>query len=294
MANSKPLVAGIGELLWDVLPTGKQLGGAPCNFAFHAMQAGCECEVLSAIGTDDLGNELKGIVKELGLSNRYIQENEFPTSTVTVKLDDKGHPDFFIHENVAWDHIRWNSDMEKLAKEIDAVCFGSLAQRKPESENSISSFLSATKPGCLKVFDINLRQKYYSKELIINSLNLSDILKLNEDELPVLEGFFGFGGSTEEKLDKLISKFKLKYVVYTLGSRGSYIKGQEEFSFMEAPVVKVADTVGAGDAFTAVFIAGLLTGIPLREIHKTATEISAFVCTQKGATPFINKKIFKK
>jgi fructokinase len=294
MANIKPLVAGIGELLWDVLPTGKQLGGAPCNFAFHAMQAGCDCEILSAIGTDDPGNEIKAVLSKLGLRTRYLQENEYPTSTVTVKLDDNGHPDFFIHENVAWDHIRWKSDMEKLAKEVDAVCFGSLAQRKPESEYSISSFLSATKPGCLKVFDINLRQKYYSKALIINSLNLSDILKLNEDELPVLEGFFGLEGSTEEKLEQLISRFKLKFVVFTLGSKGSFIKGQDEFSFMEAPVVKVVDTVGAGDAFTAVFITGLLTGIPLREIHETATEISAFVCTQKGATPFINKKIFKK
>jgi fructokinase len=290
--KEKPFVAGIGELLWDVLPSGKQLGGAPCNFAFHAMQAGCECFVLSAIGTDDLGNELKDVIRELGLSNQYVQENEYPTSTVTVKLDENGHPDFTIHENVAWDHIQWNKDMEKLAIKLDAVCFGSLSQRNPESEHSIKSFITATKPECLKVFDINLRQNYYSKEIIINSLNLSDILKLNEDELPVVAGYLGFQGTTEKQLEQILSHFRLKYVVYTLGSKGSIIKSDAESSFADVPKVKVADTVGAGDSFTAIFIAGILKGIPLKEIHKKAAEIAAYVCTQKGATPKLTRNIF--
>ena len=290
--TKRPVVAGIGELLWDVLPSGKQLGGAPCNFAFHAMQAGCECFLLSAIGRDDLGNELKDVIRELGLSNQYVQENEFPTSTVTVKLDENGHPDFTIHENVAWDHIHWKKDMEKLAKELDAVCFGSLAQRNHESEHSIISFITATKPECLKVFDINLRQKYFSKEIIINSIKLSDVLKLNEDELPVIAGYFGFKGSPEKQLDQIHSHFKLKYVIYTLGSKGSIIKSAEELSFTEAPKVQVADTVGAGDSFTAIFIAGILKGIPLKEIHRKATEIAAYVCTQKGATPKLARNIF--
>ena len=290
--KAKPIVAGIGELLWDFLPSCTQLGGAPCNFVFHAMQVGCDGYAVSAIGKDELGIELKHNIYELGLSNQYVQENEFPTSTVTVKLDENGHPDFTIHENVAWDHIRWNNDMQKLAKELDAVCFGSLAQRNPESEHSIKSFLTSTKPGCLKVFDINLRQKYYSKDIIINSLKLSDILKLNEDELPVVSGYFGFKGSPEKQLDQILSFFKLKYVVYTLGSKGSIIKSVAESSFAEVPKIKVADTVGAGDAFTAIFIAGILKGIPLKETHQKATEIAAYVCTQKGATPKLTRNIF--
>jgi fructokinase len=290
--KKKPLVAGIGELLWDVLPSGKQLGGAPCNFAFHAMQAGCECVVLSAIGRDDLGEELKDVIRELGITNQYIQENKFPTSTVTVTLDKNGHPDFTIHENVAWDHIRWSKDMEKLAKKLDAVCFGSLAQRNSESEHTINSFLAETKPGCIKVFDINLRQNYYSEEVIINSLNLSDVLKLNEDELPVVAGYLGFKGDVERQLDQILNHFKLKYIVYTLGSEGSIIKSAEELSFTEAPKVLVADTVGAGDSFTAVFISGILKGIPLKEIHRNASEIAAYVCTQKGATPKLIRNIF--
>jgi fructokinase len=290
--KEKPIVVGIGELLWDVLPSGKQLGGAPCNFAFHAMQAGCDCFAVSAIGKDEAGIELKNNLHELGLSNQYVQENEFPTSTVTVKLDENGHPDFTIHENVAWDHIRWNSEMKKLAKEVDAVCFGSLAQRNPESENSIKSFLTETNPSCLKVFDINLRQHYYSKKIIIDSLELSDILKLNEDELPVVAGYLGFKGNPEKQLDQILIRYKLKYVVYTLGSGGSIIKSNTESSFIEAPKVQVADTVGAGDAFTAVFIAGILRRIPLKETHKKATEIAAYVCTQKGATPKLNLNIF--
>ena len=292
--TNKPVVAGIGELLWDVLPSGKQLGGAPCNFAFHAKQAGCESYVISSVGKDDLGKELMNVVLQLGLPNKYIQENEFPTSTVSVKLDKEGHPDFTIHENVAWDHIRWNGDLDEIAKELDAVCFGSLAQRNKESEKSIRSFLTATKDDCLKVFDINLRQTYYSRDIINNSLEVSNILKLNEDELPIVSDYFGFKGSADDQLEQIIKAFNLKYVVYTLGSKGSIIKSEKETSFTEVHQIKVEDTVGAGDAFTAIFIAGILKGIPLKETHKKATEFAAMVCTRKGATPKLNVNIFEK
>jgi fructokinase len=288
----KPVVAGIGELLWDVLPSGKQLGGAPCNFAYHAKQAGCDCHVISAIGNDELGSELRHIIRDLDLNDKYIQESTFPTSTVTVTLDKDGNPDYTIHENIAWDHISWNNDMGKLAETLDAVCFGSLAQRNSESEQSIKAFLMATNPGCLKVFDINLRQHYYSKELIINSLKISNVLKLNEDELPVVSGYLGLKGNSELQLEQILDQFRLKYIVYTLGNKGSIIKSASESSFTEVPKIVVADTVGAGDAFTAVFISGILKGIPLKETHKKATEISAFVCTRKGATPIINQNIF--
>jgi fructokinase len=280
----KPLIGGIGELLWDMLPTGKQLGGAPCNFAFHAMQAGCRCYVISAIGNDDLGHELIQTLKGLEISDRYIQTNHYPTSTVSILLDAGGHPDYTIHEQVAWDHIGISPEIMILAGELDAICFGSLAQRNPESKDTIVRLIGATRPDCLKIFDINLRQHYYTRETVIQSIILSDVLKLNDDELPVVAGFAGLDGEVEDQLRQLIKKFNMKYIVYTMGSKGSIIMSPGEFSRLEAPQVKVADTVGAGDAFTAIFAAGILKGIPLTEVHAKATEIAALVCTQKGAT----------
>jgi fructokinase len=290
--KERPLVAGIGEILWDVLPSGKQLGGAPCNFSFHAKQAGCDSFIISAIGRDEKGVEIKKVLTELGLNDKYVQENGYPTSTVTVELKENGHPDYIIHENVAWDHLSWIKDMEELAKDLDAVCFGTLAQRNPESQQVIKSFLTATSSSCLKVFDINLRQHYYSKELILNSLNLSDVLKLNEDELPVVAGFFGFSGPPEKQLEQILQHFRLKYIVYTLGEKGSQIISGTESTICEVPQIVIADTVGAGDTFTAVFIAGILKGISLKEIHHKATASAAYVCTQRGAMPKIEWNIF--
>ena len=289
---TKPVIAGIGELLWDVLPSGKQLGGAPCNFAFHALQVGCESHVISAIGKDELGAEIQNTLQTLGLSDHFVQVNEFSTSTVTVNLNENGHPNYTIHENVAWDHILWNSDLENLSKKLDAVCFGSLAQRNPESKHTIQTFISALKSDCLKVFDINLRQNFYNKEAIIHSINLADILKLNEDELPVVSEYISISGDTESQLLQLLTRFKLKYVIYTMGGNGSIIKSIDESSFIDVPHILVSDTVGAGDAFTAVFISGILLGISLRETHQKATEFAAYVCTQKGATPKLTRDIF--
>jgi fructokinase len=286
------VVAGIGELLWDFLPTGKQLGGAPGNFAFHAMQTGCTSLVISAVGNDELGCLLKSLLQRLGLNIEYLQQNDYPTGTVTVKLDKSGHPDYTIHENVAWDHICWNMEMQKLAGQLDAVCFGTLAQRNTESELSIRNLLRAVKPECLKVFDVNLRQNYYSGEVITNSLQFTDILKLNEDELPVISGLLGINGSIEIQLDELQRLFKLKYIIYTMGSNGSYIKNADELSYEEVPEIEISDTVGAGDSFTAIVIAGILNKIPLKVLHKKATEIAAYVCTQKGATPKLEMNIF--
>jgi fructokinase len=290
--NKKPIVAGIGELLWDMLPSGKQLGGAPCNFAFHAMQTGCESHVISAIGQDELGEELIQTFKSLGLSDRYIQKNEFPTSKVTILLNEQGQPDYTIHEQVAWDHIQWNQEMGQLAEKLDAICFGSLAQREPESRNAIVSLLNSVKSDCLKVFDINLRQHYFSKELVLQSIVLSDVLKLNDDELPVVADFAGITGDLHSQLDQIISRYDLKYIVYTMGSKGSVVASPSEYSKVEAPVVQVADTVGAGDAFTAVFISGILNGYPLALVHQKATEIAALVCSRKGATPEIPNFLF--
>jgi len=279
-------VAGIGELLWDLLPAGKQLGGAPCNFAYHASRAGCESFVISALGTDGLGEEILALFDEHALDKRYVQQTgDFPTGTVTVSLDASGIPSYIIHENVAWDNIVWNGSLETLAKSMDAVCFGSLAQRNPVSQLTILNFLKATRPDCLRVFDINLRQAFYSVPVIVQSLELSNILKLNEDELPVVADLLTLQGNDDELMTQLMQQFKLKMIVLTKGDKGSFLRTEEELSFMEVPKVKIADTVGAGDSFTAVIVAGLLQNHNLKTIHENATRVAAFVCTQNGAMP---------
>jgi fructokinase len=279
-------VAGIGELLWDMLPEGKQLGGAPCNFAYHAFQTGCQPFVVSALGVDDAGNEIFACFDDLGLGKIYVQETvEFPTGSVTVSIDAKGVPSYIIHENVAWDHIVWNSSLETLAKSVDAVCFGSLAQRNSVSRYTILTFLEATRTDCLRVFDINLRQAFYTEDIIIRSLELANILKLNEDELPVVAKLLGFQGKDEEMLALLMKKFNLKLIALTKGDKGSLLMTENEQSYMMVPKVEIADTVGAGDSFTAILVSGLLQEIKLKQIHETATQVAAYVCTQKGATP---------
>jgi fructokinase len=285
--NNKPLVAGIGELLWDVLPTGKKVGGAPCNFAFHAMQAGCESIVFSAVGNDQPGDELLSALVGLNLNCEYIQRNSFPTGTVTVTINEKGHPQYVIHENTAWDNIVFNTKTESKIKELDAVCFGSLGQRNSVSAATIQRLLEALKPGCLKVFDINLRQHFYSPEIITKSLEFATVLKLNDEELPVLSELFALTGEVKNQLTQLLSRFNLHTVVYTMGEKGSIIVTGNEYSFLESPKVVVADTVGAGDSFTAVIVSGLLKGAPLSKVHEMATRVAAYVCTQKGATPVI-------
>jgi len=286
--KNKPVVAGIGELLWDMLPEGKQLGGAPCNFAYHASQAGCESFVVSALGTDEPGKEILDLFGELALDTSCVQQkSDFPTGTVTVSLDTNGIPSYIIHENVAWDHIAWNPSLEALAKEVDAVCFGSLAQRNPESRQTILNFLKSTGADCLRVFDINLRQSFFSREIIYQSLELSTILKLNDDELPVVAGILGISGTDEELLMQILKMFDLRLIALTKGAKGSLLFTEKEHSFTEVPKVEIADTVGAGDSFTAVLVAGLLQNHDLKKIHEKATRIAAYVCTQKGATPKI-------
>ncbi len=279
-------IAGIGELLWDVLPQGKQMGGAPYNFAFHAMQAGFDTHVVSAVGEDPDGKEILQVMSELGLDQTYIQNHpDYPTGTVTVELAGEGIPTYTIHENVAWDHIYWNKDLAKLAVEVDAVCFGSLAQRNQVSGNTIRRFMETARPECLRVYDINLRQSFYDRETLFQSLKLSNVLKLNENELPLLAGFLGFEGSEQEILTKLLNEFQLRLIAYTKGSQGSWLVTPDERSHCEVPSVKIADTVGAGDSFTATLLVGTLNGLPLKKIHASATEVAAFVCSQHGATP---------
>lgn len=292
MKDKKKLVIGIGELLWDVLPTGKKLGGAPCNFAFHAQQAGCKSSVVSALGNDELGNEILEVLEGLNLDDTFIQKSDdFPTGTVSVELDANGSPSYTIHENVAWDKIAWDKELKNLATEADAVCFGTLAQRDEISQQTIWEFLENTKPYCLRVFDINLRQSFYKKETIVKSLELANVLKLNDEELPIVADYLGYKGTSDENLKKLMNEFQLKLIAYTKGSKGSILFTPTDSSQYNVPKISVVDTVGAGDSFTGILIAGLLQNIEIKKIHEKATEVSAFVCTQKGATPIVPEQI---
>jgi len=289
MTNKKTFtIVGLGELLWDMLPDGKKLGGAPCNFVFHSHQAGLNSYVVSAVGEDKNGDDILKTVKDLNLNSSFIQRIlDFPTGTVSVELDAEGKPTYKIHENVAWDHIAWNDKVQEIASNIDAVCFGSLAQRNSISRETISSFLNHTRAKCLKVFDINLRQQFYTREIIHSSLLHANILKLNEDELPVIARFFNYEGTEEKILEQLMADYQILLIAYTKGSDKSTIIDSTGISYCEVPKVKVIDTVGAGDSFTAILVAGLLKKMDLQIIHKLATDVAAYVCTQQGATPVL-------
>ncbi len=290
--KSNLIVVGIGELLWDILPDGRQLGGAPANCAYHAGQMGCESYIVSAIGNDELGDHISDEVQQLSIDTSFLQKSdENPTGTVSVEVDDSGSPSYIIHEAVAWDYINWNERLRQLASKTDAVCFGTLAQRNTDSRVAIQDFLKSTKDDCLVAFDVNLRQSFYNKKTITESLSLANILKLSDEELPVVSDFLSISGSTEQRLDQLIKMFNLKLVALTMGSEGSHLVTPSEKSYMAATKVKVADTIGAGDSFNASLVTGLLQKLDLRTIHRVASEVSAFVCSSKGATPILPKDL---
>ena len=274
----KQYVVGIGEALWDVLPTEKKLGGAPANFAYHAGRMGYDALAISAVGRDALGAEIIDVLRLKNLTH-LMPRVDYPTGTVQVTVDEKGIPSYEIKQHVAWDHIPFTPEMETIARECKAVCFGSLAQRSPESRATILRFLDAVGPDCLKVFDINLRQQFYSREIIEESLRRCNILKINDEELDIVSPML----SKDRK--QLITDYQLSMLVLTCGTEGSYIITPEEESFLPTPKVDVVDTVGAGDSFTGAFVASLLSGKNIREAHQKAVEVSAFVCTQAGAMP---------
>jgi len=280
-------LVGLGEILWDMLPTGKQLGGAPANFAYHAQALGARGVVVSCIGDDDLGKEILSQLGSLGLDCRYIAvDKAHRTGTVTVKLDAKGVPDFTIHENVAWDFIPLDSALLELAARADAVCFGSLCQRLDVSRDTVRRFLKETNPDCLRIFDINIRQSYYSKDITDTMLKTSNVLKLNEDELPLVAELLDIKGSETEILAELVARYELRFVVLTKGAEGSRLYSAGGDSVCAGiPPAEIADTVGAGDAFTAAVAVGLLRGRSLDEINAHANRVASFVCSQAGATP---------
>ena len=281
------IIVGMGEALWDVLPEGKKIGGAPANFAYHVSQFGFDSRVVSAIGDDKLGNEILENFDSKKL-NYLIEKIPYPTGTVQVELDPNGVPMYDIKEGVAWDNIPFTPALEELARNTRSVCFGSLAQRSVVSRETINRFLD-TKPdgeGQCKIFDVNLRQLFYTKEILCNSMKKCNILKINDEELVTVSRMFGYPGiDLQDKCWILLAKYNLKMLILTCGVNGSYVFTPGEISFVETPKVEVADTVGAGDSFTATFVAAVLKGKSVAEAHKLAVEVSAYVCTQNGAMP---------
>lgn len=280
----KKVVVGLGEILWDVFPERKILGGAPANFAYHISQFGFEGYAVSAIGNDNLGKE---ILESLGQKNlkHLLQNTPFPTGTVQVTLSGAGIPSYEICENVAWDNIPFSEEMKKLAEKTDVVCFGSLAQRNEVSQKTIHQFLDAMSSDSLKIFDINLRLHFYNREIIEKSLQKANIFKINDEELVKIAQMFNIKGDEKAICEYFLKEFKLKVLILTKGTDGSLILTPSKVSSLPTPKVQVADTVGAGDSFTAAFTAAYLHGKSLAQAHQLAVEVSAYVCQQHGAMP---------
>jgi fructokinase len=285
MPATNPLVIGIGEILWDLLPSGKQLGGAPANFAYHAHALGAQGVAVSAVGDDDLGREINTRLQKLQVETRYLQINRrYPTGTVGVTLE-SGKPTYIIHENVAWDFINWEDELTELALAADAVCLGSLAQRSFVSRSTIHAFLQHTRPDCLRIFDLNLRQSYYSPQIIDTTLQLCNVFKLNDEEWPVVAKLFDLEPDAPQGVRELISRYNLQLVALTQGAEGSLLITADDVHHQPITATEVVDTIGAGDSFAAALAMGLLRHQPLAQVHAHATAVAAYVCSRPGATP---------
>lgn len=284
-------VTGLGEVLWDMLPGGRKLGGAPSNFAFHAGQFGLDALAVSAVGTDDLGAETLSELRSKGL-DYIIPRVDFPTGTVGVTLDEDGVPSYSITEGVAWDNIPFTPEIAASAAACRCVCFGSLAQRSEASRATIRSYLAAMPADSMKILDINLRGHYYSREVIDSSLQACNILKINDEELAVFGRLFSLPVTeVRDRCMTILQRWGLMCVVLTCGVGGSYVFSADEMSFFQTPSVMVADTVGAGDSFTGAFAASLLHGLSLADAHRRAVDVSAYVCTQSGAMPPLPERL---
>ncbi|MBR5416329.1 MAG: carbohydrate kinase [Thermoguttaceae bacterium] len=306
-------IAAFGEILWDMLPSGKQLGGAPGNFAYHSHVLGSDVMVISQVGNDVLGREITAELNKRNIPVDFIGiDLERPTGTVEVELDRMGHPAYQIIEDVAWDGIKPSRAAFLYATEVDAICFGSLAMRGEENRVSFSSLINGVPGRALRVLDLNLREPFYTEKTLRSLLSVCNVLKLNDDELIILAGilnkefrpetFFDEGGAETVTLssgarafiDSLIDYYSLKYCILTCGAKGSFLlDGSGILSRLESTPVKVASTVGAGDAFTAVCVNGFLNGDDPVEIHRRAVRYAAYVCTQPGAMPPVTPEQLK-
>lgn len=282
------IVVGMGEALWDIHNNERKIGGAPANFAYHVSQFGLPVCVVSAIGDDELGN---GIIENFN-SKRLdclIEKVPYPTGIARVELDDAGVPQYEIRENAAWDNIPYTQELERLARRTKAVCFGSLAQRSTVSRDTIRRFLKAMPHDdeTLVVFDANLRLDFYDKEVLHDSIKRCNVLKINDEELVIVGKMFGYEGSDIDICREILDEYRLKILILTCGTKGSFVFTPGYYSFRPTEKVTAIDTVGAGDSFTAAFISGILKGKTVAEAHASAVKTSAYVCTQKGAMPVL-------
>lgn len=278
-------IIGLGEVLWDMLPEGRKIGGAPANFAWHMAQFGYDAHAVSAVGRDADGEEILRNFSERGLQADLAQV-DYPTGRVEVTLDREGIPQYNILTGVAWDHIPYSERLRQLAREARCICFGSLAQRSGESRRTIAAFLDETPKEALRIFDINLRQHFYDREVVTESLRRCSILKINDEEALVVSDMLDMGTrDIREVAEQLRRDYGLQATILTCGSRGSLVFHAGGVSELATPKVQVADTVGAGDSFTAGFCAALLHGCNVATAHARAVAVSAYVCTCEGATP---------
>ena len=294
MINHQPIAVGLGELLWDMLPKGKQIGGAPFNFARHCNQLGLEGFPVSQIGIDELGNETVSLLKDWGITPDFVSRDpQHETGTVNIRLDNQGKPNYEIRDDAAWDFIQHNLLLEQLAPKVDIVCFGTLAQRSDASRSTIYSFLDRMSSDAIKLFDVNLRQHFYSIGSIEASLERASILKLSDEELPVLKNAFSLSGSVEVQLSELKNRFELKLIAYTRGAEGSLLIDGSGTDDHPGTIITTIDTIGAGDSFSATLCTGLLQGLTLAPLNENANQVAAYVCSQRGATPALPESIVK-
>lgn len=291
-SNPKPLVLGVGELLWDMLPSGKKPGGAPANFAYHARELGADSLVVSRVGNDPLGREILAHLAGLGLRTDGIScDPTVPTGAVAISLDQQDKPAYTIQEPSAWDFIEARENILGLAAQAQAVCFGSLAQRHPSACAAITTVIEATPSSALRIFDVNLRQDYWSPELIRRSMKLANVLKLNDEELPRVAGALGVAADESLALRQIADRFHLRAVALTKGAMGSILLAGDTLVSRGISRQRVVDTVGAGDAFTAALAMGMLRGSSLTEIQRVATEVAGYVCSFPGATPALSETL---
>ncbi len=280
------IVVGLGEVLWDLLPAGKQLGGAAANFAYHAQTLGAAAKLVSTVGDDGLGKEMLEKLGDMQMAVDCVTVHPTaPTGTVSIALTENGQPQYTIRENVAWDYITPNELARATVARADAICFGTLAQRSAVSRAAIRSLVASTRPAAYRVFDVNLRQNFFSAEVIESSLRLANIVKISDEEFPLLAGMLGLPAAAPEQLAELARRFDLELVALTRGAKGSVFYSHGRYSQVKGVPAKVVDTVGAGDSFTAAMVMGLLAGWDLDRINGRANEVAAYVVSQPGATP---------
>ena len=290
---SNPTIVGLGELLWDVFPDERRPGGAPANFAWHANQMGARGLVVSRVGSDPLGDALLEFLDGQGLESAYVQRDASqPTGTVSITTDPNGQPDYTIHEPVAWDFLEWTDSLADLFGGVSAVCFGTIAQRQPGSRSTIAACLAALPEGALKVYDINLRKASWELSTVEASLETADIVKLNDEELEVLTSGLDWPGSDPSEITAFLQeRYRLEGVWVTRGESGCLLRGGDELIECEGVDVEVADTVGAGDSFTAAMIWSLGEGWPLADSAQLANRVGALVASRPGGMPDLSDRL---